>query len=99
MFFALTDGNNIPIGDLKIIGDHTPSGVHHVSSPSCYDFCKMSGMQGSVKAGNVTFEPPLYETGTWNLYAVDGGGGQISDVISIPVSTESKSWYFVLLRR
>ena len=100
MFIALTDGNNVPIGGLRVVGDHTPSGAHVESVESCYnDFCKTSGVSGFVKFANVPFEPPAYEAGTWNLYVIDGGGAKVSDVISVPVDPANPQWYFISLRK
>lgn len=99
IYIALTDPNNVPIGGLKVVGDHTPSGLHWESAESCFDFCKASGTKGTIKFGNVTFEPPRYETGVWNLRVVDGGGTPVSDVISVPIDASSPGWFFMLLRR
>jgi hypothetical protein len=99
MYIGLTDGNNVPVGGLKVVGDHQPSGTHWESQPSCFDFCKVNGIAGTRKFGNVTFEPPSYETGTWYLRVVDGGGAQVSDVIPIQVDFNSPGWFFMLLRR
>ena len=99
IFVGITAGDNTPIGGLRVIGDHAPSGTHWESDVSCFDFCKISGIAGNVKFGNVTFEPPAYETGLWNLYIVDGGGARVSNNIPINIDVNSKSWYFVLLRQ
>ncbi len=97
ILIAATDGNNVPIGNLKVVGDHSPSGLHHESGETCFDFCKYSGLAGTVKWGNVSFEPPRYETGVWNLYLVDGAGNQVSDLISVGVDFNSPGWYFIRL--
>lgn len=99
MYIALTDGGNVPVGGLKVVGDHTPTGDHWVSAPSCFDFCKSNGIEGTIKVGNVTFEPPRYETGVWNLYVVDGAGKQVSNVIPVTVDFNSPNWFFMILRR
>ena len=99
MYIALTDGSNVPVGGLKVVGDHAPSGDHWVSAASCFDFCKVNGLEGTLKFGNVTFEPPRYETGVWNLYVIDGGGNQVSNVVPIQVDFNSPGWFFVMLRR
>ena len=99
MFVGLTTSDNVPIGGLKVVGDHSPSGIQHISDESCFDFCKVSGIEGSVKFGNVTFEPPFYETGVWNIYVIDGGGARVSNTIPVNIDSNSKSWYFILLRR
>jgi len=98
MYIALTNSNNVPIGGLKIVGDHSPSGTHYVSGESCFDFCKRNGLEGVIKQGNVTFEPPTYETGVWHLYVVDGGGAQVSDVIPISINFDNPQWFFMILR-
>ena len=99
IFIGATDGNNTPIGGLRAIGDHSPSGRHIESLETCFDFCKLSGLEGTVKFANTTLEPPAYETGVWNIYLIDGGGAQVSDVVSIAVDVNSPQWYFVLLKR
>ena len=98
MYIAITNGNNVPIGGLKIVGDHSPSGAHYVSGESCFDFCKANGQKGTIKFGNVTFEPPAYETGVWHLYIIDGGGAQVSDIVPVTVNFDSPGWFFVALR-
>ncbi len=99
MYIALTDANNTPIGGLKVVGDHTPTGDHWVSGESCFDFCKVNGLEGTLKFGNVTFEPPRYETGVWNLYVVDGAGNQVSNVIPVTVDFNAPGWFFLMLRK
>jgi len=99
IYIGITTGNNVPVGGLKVVGDHAPSGEHWVSGESCFDFCKVNGLKGTLKFGNVTFEPPRYETGVWNLYVIDGGGAQVSNVIPVQVDASSPGWFFVLLRQ
>lgn len=97
IYFALVDANNVPIGGLKVVGDHT-NGIHKVSAESCYQYCESNGYSGTVKQGNVKFEAPL-ESGTWNLYVVDGGGAQVSDVIPMTIDVNNPGWAFMILRR
>lgn len=100
MYVALTDANNVPVGGLKVVGDHQPSGAHVESALSCHkDFCKRNGEAGTIKQGNVAFEPPVYETGVWNLYVVDGGGAQVSPVIPVTVDFANPGWFFISLRK
>lgn len=98
IYVAIHDANNTPIGGLKVIADHSPSGVHKESDPTCYSYCKPSGMSGTVKVGNTVIEWGGIETGTWTLRVVDGGGTQVAAPIIINTDSNAPQWYFVRLQ-
>ncbi len=99
MYIAVTNGSNVPIGGMKIIGDHSPSGAHVESPPTCFEWCAPTAPGGDAKVGNVKFEPPAYEAGTWTLKLVDGGGALAAAPVTIPVDPANPQWYFLLFRQ
>jgi hypothetical protein len=102
VFVAIVDANNTPLGGYKVVGDSSDVEFnnHVVSPPSCYDWCTTTGQSGYVKAANLKFEPGAFINGTWNIYLVDGGGAQVSAVVSFPYSTDPNSytWDFVVFK-
>ncbi len=99
MYIAVTNGSNVPIGGMKIIGDHSPSGMHWESPETCFDWCAPTAPGGDAKVGNVKFEPPAYIAGTWTLKLVDGGGGLAAAPVTVPVDPANPQWYFLLFRQ
>jgi hypothetical protein len=93
----VTDGNQ-PIGGLKLVGDHVPTGAHiesglsdwHWSVTNCLD-CDY------VKFGNVKFEPGTFTDGVWNVYVADGSGTPLSAPVSLTYSTDPEQWVWDFL--
>jgi tetratricopeptide (TPR) repeat protein len=101
---AVVTGNNTPIGGLKIIGDHAPSGKHLESAVSSWQYDVVNdvvnGLEGYIKQGNVKFEPGVFEDGTWNIYLADENGTQLSPVVSLSYSAapEQRVWDFIIFK-
>lgn len=102
IYAAIVDPNNVPIGGLKLVGDHTPSG-RHVESPQSDWRWSVANCLGCsyIKQGNLKFEPGPFEDGTWNIYVADSNGTQLSPKISLSYSSNSDQWVwdFLLLQR
>lgn len=96
----LDSGKNIPLGGYKVVGDST-TGLHYESAESCWDFCGMTPPGGYAKVANVKFEPGPFIDGAWSIYVVDGGGKQVSPVVTFPYSTNPDQWVWdhVLFRK
>jgi hypothetical protein len=102
IYVAAVDPGNVPIGGLKMVGDHTPSGRHVESPPSDWNWSVANCLNCSyVKQGNIKFEPGPQEDGTWNVYLADGNGTQVSATISLSYSSDPNQWVydFLLFRK
>ncbi len=102
IYIAITTYDNVPIGGLKIIGDHTPSGMHiesglsdwHWSVNNCLD-CDY------VKFGNVKLEPGTFSDGVWNIYVANEQGDRLSPVVPLTYSSDPEQWVwdFIIFRK
>ena len=102
IYIAITTLDNAPIGGLKVIGDHVPSGRHlestlsdwHWSTTNCLD-CAY------IKFGNLKFEPGPFEDGTWNIYVADAEGNKLSPTVPLSYASDPNQWYwdFVIFRK
>ncbi len=103
IYVAALDANNVPIGDLKMVGNHVPSGKHAESLPSDWNWSTANCLNCSyVKQGNLKFEPGPYEDGTWNVYLADGSGNQLSETIPLSYSADPQQWvwdFFILQKK
>ena len=93
---------NIPIGGLKVIGDHTPSGMHAESGLSDWNWSVVNCLDCDyVKQGNVKFEPGTVEDGVWNVYLADQNGTRISPVVPLSYSADPEKWVwdFILFKQ
>lgn len=107
---SVTQGN-APAPGYKLVGTHSPTGMQWESPPACPDLCKASGPEAiydedgkkvktfSVQKGNLAFEAPVYETGTWSLMLVDSRGQQMSAVFQITLDSQKKQWFFYQFNR
>lgn len=95
IYIAIHDPNNVPIGNMKVIADHSPSGRRVESAPTCFNFCKPSGLSGTIKFGNTTIEWGGIETGSWTLHVLDGGGREVAAPVTINVDSNNPQWFFV----
>ncbi|MCB0168884.1 MAG: hypothetical protein KDI79_31945, partial [Anaerolineae bacterium] len=92
IYVAIVTASNVPIGGLKIVGDHS-SGTHvesalsdwHWSATNCLD-CDY------VKFGNVKFEPGTFSDGVWNIYVADSAGTPLSPVVPLSYSADPEQW-------
>ncbi|MBN1991898.1 MAG: hypothetical protein JW953_04295 [Anaerolineae bacterium] len=90
---AVIDGNNTPIGGIKMVGDHVPSGAHKESPLSDWSYSKANCLDCSyIKQGNLQFEPGVFEDGTWNVYLADNNGSPLSEVIPLSYAADPNQW-------
>lgn len=103
IYAAIVDANNVPIGGLKLVGDHTPSGRHVESPPSDWRWSAANCLDCDyVKQGNLKFEPGPFEDGTWNIYLADSNGTQLSEMIPLSYSSNPEQWvwdFFILQKK
>jgi hypothetical protein len=92
----VTSGGSVLVPGYRMVGTHSPTGAGHQSEPSCDHLCKASGPKGEflIQEGNLVFEAPFYDTGTWSLMLVDPQGRQVSDVLKIDIDSKHKKWFF-----
>jgi hypothetical protein len=102
IYVAITTFDNVPIGDLKIVGDHTPSGKHLESAPSDWNWSVNNCLTCDyVKFGNVKFEPGSFSDGIWNIYVADRSGRQLSPAVPLAYSSDPEQWVwdFIIFRK
>jgi hypothetical protein len=102
IYVAITTLDNVPIGGLKVIGDHVPSGRHVESSLSDWNWSKTNCLDCAyIKFGNVKFEPGPFEDGTWSIYVADPQGNQLSPAVPFSYASDPSQWYwdFVIFRK
>lgn len=102
IYVAAISPDNVPIGDLKVVGDHLPSGLHAVSGPSDWSWSVVNCLDCDyIKQGNLKFEPGSFSEGVWNVYLADSGGNQLSPVVSLSYSTDPNQWVwdFIIFRQ
>lgn len=93
IYIAAVSAGNIPIGGLKVIGDHTPSGMHAESGLSDWNWSAVNCLDCDyVKQGNVKFEPGTFEDGVWNIYLADQNGARLSPVVPLTYSADPEKW-------
>ncbi len=92
----VTSGGSVLVPGYRMVGTHSPTGASHQSEPSCDYLCKASGPKGEflIQEGNLVFEAPFYDTGTWSLMLVDPQGRQVSEVLKIEIDSQDKKWFF-----
>ncbi len=101
VYVAITTEGNVPIGGLKIVGDHT-SGIHAESSSSDWRWSAVNCLDCDyAKFGNVKFEPGPITDGVWNIYVADGQGTPLSPTVPLSYSSDPNQWVwdFVLFRK
>lgn len=101
IYVAIVDANNVPIGGLKMVGDHVPSGMHTESPLSDWQWSAANCLGCNyIKQGNLKFEPGPFIDGTWNIYLADGNGTKLSEIIPLSYSSNPDQWVwdFLLLQ-
>jgi len=100
VYVEILNAAGTPLGGYRVVGDST-DGKHWVSNESCWDWCTHTPTGGYAKVANVKFEPGSFIDGAWNIYLVDGGGTQVSPVVTLPYSTDPNQWYwdFILFKQ
>jgi hypothetical protein len=93
IYAAVLSPGNIPIGGLKLVGDHVPSGAHAESGLSDWNWSVVNCLECDyIKQGNVKFEPGSFSDGTWSVYLADGGGAPLSVAVPLSYSTDPNQW-------
>jgi hypothetical protein len=94
VFVSVVDSSNTPLGGYRVVGDSAQIEFnnHVESGESCWDWCAHTGEGGYAKAANLKFEPGAFIDGAWNVYLVDGGGTQVSPVVTLNYSTDPNAW-------
>jgi len=101
IYVAITTHDNVPIGGLKIVGDHS-SGMHKESALSDWNWSVSNCLDCDyVKFGNVKFEPGTFSDGVWNIYVADPQGNQLSPVVPLSYSSDPAQWVwdFLIFRK
>jgi hypothetical protein len=100
MYVAIVDANDIPIGDLKIVGTRLDHNLTYESPLSKWHFEGYNAPAHVIKSGNVKFEPPGgIEATKWIIHLENAQGQRLSDDIPFETNPNDKQWYFVKLRR
>jgi hypothetical protein len=100
MYVAIVDVNDIPIGDMKIVGTRLDHNLTYESPLSTWHYEGYNAPGEVIKSGNVKFEPPGgIETVNWVLHLVDANGVRQSADIPFDTKAEDKQWYFIKLKR
>lgn len=102
IYVAAVSAGNIPIGGLKVIGDHVPSGMHVESGLSDWNWSAVNCLDCDyVKQGNVKFEPGTFADGVWNIYLADESGTQLSSAVPLSYSADPAQWVwdFVVFKK
>jgi hypothetical protein len=100
VYIAIVDANEIPIGDMKIVGTRMDHDLTYESPLSKWHYEGYSAPGQIRKTGNLKFEPPGgLETTTWRLHLVDTHGNRQSEDIPFDVDENDKQWYFIKLKR
>ncbi|MCB9101470.1 MAG: hypothetical protein H6632_18170 [Anaerolineales bacterium] len=99
-YVAIVDPNDIPIGDLKVIGTRLDHNLTYESPLSTWYYEGYNAPGEVIKSGNVKFEPPGgIETTAWVLYLADAQGRRLSADLPFDVNANDKQWYFIKFRR
>jgi hypothetical protein len=101
IFARITSGNTLLPG-YRIVGTHSPTGVHLESAPSCNYLCKASGPKEEdnlIQEANLAFEAYFYDTGTWSLVILDPQGQQASEVFEIKIDIKDRKWFYYHFNR
>jgi len=105
VILAQVISGGVPQPGYKLKGTFSPSGFNFESPPSCPDLCKASGVEAitddngnvtyfGVQKGNLVFEAPIYETGTWSVMLVDPNGQQASEILTIETNIDDRQWFY-----
>jgi hypothetical protein len=97
---AIVDPQEIPIGDMKVVGTRLDHNLTYESPLSTWHYEGYSAPGEVVKSGNVKFEPPGgIETTDWILHLEDSHGKRQSEDVPFKVDAGNKQWYFIKFRR
>ncbi len=102
IYAAIVSDGNLPIGGLKLVADHTPSGRHVESGLSDWNWSVTNCLDCDyVKFGNAKLEPGTFEDGIWNIYVADEGGNQLSAPVPLSYSADPAQWVwdFIIFKK
>ncbi|NJN98301.1 MAG: hypothetical protein HC875_31540 [Anaerolineales bacterium] len=100
IYVAIVDPNEIPIGDIKVVGTRLDHNLSYESPLSTWHFEGYNAPGEVVKSGNVKFEPPSgMETTNWILHLEDPGGRRLSEDVPFNTDANDKQWYFIKFKR
>ncbi|RMF05812.1 MAG: hypothetical protein D6768_00485 [Chloroflexi bacterium] len=102
VYVAIVSEGNIPIGGLKVVGDHSPSGAHVESGLSDWNWSVTNCLDCDyIKFGNLKFEPGPFEDGVWSVYVADEQGNQLSEAVPLTYSANPDQWVwdFLIFRK
>jgi hypothetical protein len=100
MYVAIVDANNVPIGDMKVVGTRLDHNLTYQSPLSTWYFEGYNAPGEVQKSGNVKFEPPGgIETTKWIVRLEDANGARLSEDIPFNTDQNDKQWYFLMFRR
>jgi len=100
MYVAIVDANDIPIGDMKVVGTRLDHNLTYESPLSTWFFEGYNAPGEVIKSGNVKFEPPGgIETTSWLLHLEDANGNRVSEDVPFDTNQDDKQWYFLKFRR
>lgn len=100
IYVAIVDPNEIPIGDIKVVGTRLDHNLTYESPLSTWHYEGYNAPGEVIKSGNVKFEPPSgMETTKWVLHLEDPSGNPLSEDVPFNTDTENKQWYFLKFKR
>ncbi|MCB9079445.1 MAG: hypothetical protein H6631_17725 [Anaerolineaceae bacterium] len=100
IYVAVVDPNEIPIGDMKIVGVRLDHHLTYESPLTAWYYEGYNAPSEHIKSGNVKFEPPGgIETTSWVLHLEDDHGQRQSEDVPFDVDETNKQWYFIKFRR
>jgi hypothetical protein len=100
IYVAIVDLNEIPIGDMKVVGTRLDHNLTYDSPLSTWHFEGYNAPGEVIKSGNVKFEPPGgIETTNWVLHLEDNNGKRLSEDVPFDTNQNDKQWYFIKFKR
>jgi hypothetical protein len=100
IYVAIVDPNDIPIGDMKVVGTRLDHNLTYESPLSTWYYEGYNAPGEVVKSGNVKFEPPGgIETTSWVLHLEDANGVRQSEDVPFDTNANDKQWYFIKFKR
>jgi len=95
-YIAIVNAQEIPIGDVKTVGNFDPGNLHYESPLSNWFFDVATAPGAGAKTGSVKFEPPGgIQKGTWTIHLEDEGGTHVSDDLTIATDPDNLQWFYV----
>jgi len=100
IYVAIVDPNEIPIGDIKVVGARLDHNLTYESPLSTWHYEGYNAPGEVIKSGNVKFEPPSgMETTNWVLHLEDPNGRRLSEDVPFNTDANNKQWYFIKFKR